>query len=119
MALSSLLIDARAALSQRADELFVPVGDAGEKKIILFFSISAGRRRARVGQVVGASFAEVWQKGASMVQRLAARHKVTVRWLRVDWVTEDRKSTRLNSSHVAISYAVFCLKKKMFPGTWQ
>src|SRR5204862_4390141 len=27
-------------------------------------------------------------------------------------VEEDRKSTRLNSSHVEISYAVFCLKKK-------
>ena len=27
-------------------------------------------------------------------------------------LTEDRKSTRLNSSHVVISYAVFCLKKK-------
>src|SRR5436305_13994633 len=27
-------------------------------------------------------------------------------------VMEDRKSTRLNSSHVRISYAVFCLKKK-------
>src|SRR3712207_7649464 len=26
---------------------------------------------------------------------------------------EDRKSTRLNSSHANISYAVFCLKKKM------
>src|SRR5690242_21442929 len=26
--------------------------------------------------------------------------------------TEDRKSTRLNSSHMSISYAVFCLKKK-------
>src|SRR5437660_8049873 len=26
--------------------------------------------------------------------------------------SKDRKSTRLNSSHVAISYAVFCLKKK-------
>src|SRR3712207_8669646 len=26
--------------------------------------------------------------------------------------TEDRKSTRLNSSHANISYAVFCLKKK-------
>src|SRR5699024_10833605 len=26
---------------------------------------------------------------------------------------EDRKSTRLNSSHVSISYAVFCLKKKI------
>src|SRR5690554_7683755 len=28
---------------------------------------------------------------------------------------EDRKSTRLNSSHVRISYAVFCLKKKNHP----
>src|SRR5580700_9735819 len=28
------------------------------------------------------------------------------------WVAKDRKSTRLNSSHVEISYAVFCLKKK-------
>src|SRR5208283_5657149 len=27
-------------------------------------------------------------------------------------VTADRKSTRLNSSHITISYAVFCLKKK-------
>src|SRR5207249_8390644 len=27
-------------------------------------------------------------------------------------LSEDRKSTRLNSSHVSISYAVFCLKKK-------
>src|SRR3712207_7387629 len=27
--------------------------------------------------------------------------------------TEDRKSTRLNSSHANISYAVFCLKKKI------
>src|SRR5207253_5379520 len=30
----------------------------------------------------------------------------------------DRKSTRLNSSHVAISYAVFCLKKKRRTGMW-
>src|SRR5690625_362845 len=29
-----------------------------------------------------------------------------------DKIEGDRKSTRLNSSHVAISYAVFCLKKK-------
>src|SRR5699024_3717375 len=30
-----------------------------------------------------------------------------------DWLpSEDRKSTRLNSSHVSISYAVFCLNKK-------
>src|SRR2546427_3567319 len=30
----------------------------------------------------------------------------------VNWLTTDRKSTRLNSSHSQISYAVFCLKKK-------
>src|SRR2546426_8144039 len=29
----------------------------------------------------------------------------------------DRKSTRLNSSHLVISYAVFCLKKKKSPAT--
>src|SRR2546426_9210461 len=28
------------------------------------------------------------------------------------WQSADRKSTRLNSSHLVISYAVFCLKKK-------
>src|SRR5690625_5772366 len=35
--------------------------------------------------------------------------------LATDWSIsdEDRKSTRLNSSHVANSYAVFCLKKKI------
>src|SRR3712207_8236256 len=29
-----------------------------------------------------------------------------------EWYDRDRKSTRLNSSHANISYAVFCLKKK-------
>src|SRR5258705_1973784 len=32
--------------------------------------------------------------------------------VRVSMVWVDRKSTRLNSSHLGISYAVFCLKKK-------
>src|SRR5205814_4199158 len=37
----------------------------------------------------------------------------TVAWYvaHADWVEKDRKSTRLNSSHLGISYAVFCLKK--------
>src|SRR5699024_12380891 len=34
------------------------------------------------------------------------------RWYTGTDVKGDRKSTRLNSSHVSISYAVFCLKKK-------
>src|SRR5437870_6705898 len=40
---------------------------------------------------------------------LAAIHGVPFVGIAAD---KDRKSTRLNSSHVAISYAVFCLKKK-------
>src|SRR3989442_11245940 len=32
----------------------------------------------------------------------------------IDSIRIDRKSTRLNSSHVRISYAVFCLKKKKY-----
>src|SRR5438874_10347596 len=35
------------------------------------------------------------------------------RFLRLYKQNVDRKSTRLNSSHVEISYAVFCLKKKI------
>src|SRR2546427_5211662 len=37
-----------------------------------------------------------------------------ITWTNVQiiWGDEDRKSTRLNSSHSQISYAVFCLKKK-------
>src|SRR5258708_11031929 len=38
----------------------------------------------------------------------------------VDWpVDSDRKSTRLNSSHQIISYAVFCLKKKKKKRTYK
>src|SRR3989442_9962527 len=37
------------------------------------------------------------------------------RQLRIPEFQQDRKSTRLNSSHVRISYAVFCLKKKKKP----
>src|SRR5690625_5523197 len=42
---------------------------------------------------------------------LVRKRNVTV-WALAISVLVDRKSTRLNSSHVASSYAVFCLKKK-------
>src|SRR2546430_13414671 len=42
-------------------------------------------------------------------------HRVTWKLRRVlGRILEDRKSTRLNSSHSQISYAVFCLKKKNY-----
>src|SRR5256885_10712162 len=58
------------------------------------------------------------------VRRFAVRENERVRFVpaaEVDWIEADgnyvvlhadRKSTRLNSSHLVISYAVFCLKKK-------
>src|SRR5437899_8175214 len=47
---------------------------------------------------------------AAVVSGAYASHYATSRELRSE--AEDRKSTRLNSSHLGISYAVFCLKKK-------
>src|SRR5436190_12904945 len=41
---------------------------------------------------------------------------VLYEWLRGPRNQQDRKSTRLNSSHTVISYAVFCLKKKKTAG---
>src|SRR5690625_6101581 len=43
------------------------------------------------------------RRGDISIRQIGRNHK---------FVDPDRKSTRLNSSHVAISYAVFCLKKK-------
>src|SRR5438132_5269301 len=49
-----------------------------------------------------------WQFDVVRLQRLQhLPHMVAA-----DLMAQDRKSTRLNSSHTVISYAVFCLKKK-------
>src|SRR5207249_7929019 len=54
----------------------------------------------------------------SVVQSRAARKRVgrlrvcCAAYSKSEKAEKDRKSTRLNSSHVSISYAVFCLKKK-------
>src|SRR5699024_11790889 len=52
-------------------------------------------------------FSQVTDK-AAINQMLKLLTDVIHRW------QQDRKSTRLNSSHVSISYAVFCLKKKQY-----
>src|SRR5690625_6894301 len=57
--------------------------------------------------VVGVAHPVVIHFVAPVTDRAAAERVITIRS-----DSEDRKSTRLNSSHVAISYAVFCLKKK-------
>src|SRR5690625_6148807 len=63
----------------------------------------------------------VWQTGSGTQSNMNVNEVLSYvgnEWLKeqnselVLHPNEDRKSTRLNSSHVAISYAVFCLKKK-------
>src|SRR5256885_12148946 len=63
-------------------------------------AISASRFLRKPAQVIGAhrDFRLALGEGLAVLQR--------------DQPSEDRKSTRLNSSHLVISYAVFCLKKK-------
>src|SRR5439155_4637704 len=74
------------ALIGRADDLL-----DGMRRIEECHAADARGGGPAVGQ------AEIRESGAELVEDDAGR---------------DRKSTRLNSSHVAISYAVFCLKKK-------
>src|SRR3712207_7541299 len=56
----------------------------------------------------GTSMAVELRLGSDTTDHVASLH----RWLRREQPVRDRKSTRLNSSHANISYAVFCLKKK-------
>src|SRR5215475_3555757 len=67
--------------------------------------------RARAGAAIEA-LAELQPRTAHLMARTASSQRSDVS-ATVDIPAEaDRKSTRLNSSHVKISYAVFCLKKK-------
>src|SRR5262245_65384444 len=58
---------------------------------------------------------DAWLHGSAVIVGLGAL-ATFVRWCKkqqaMQTIPTDRKSTRLNSSHLGISYAVFCLKKK-------
>src|SRR5690625_6052250 len=51
--------------------------------------------------------------GRSVLDRFDGHHDAGAESTRSGQVNRDRKSTRLNSSHVATSYAVCCLKKQI------
>src|SRR5260221_7479862 len=55
----------------------------------------------------------VYMEFVNKIAAIARKHgKRSMFWADIAQNMEDRKSTRLNSSHTVISYAVFCLKKK-------
>src|SRR5207302_4442541 len=103
-ALEGLVGGAERLLLQVQLNLPRAVGDFSEARLAhdaLEHQPSADRHVRRIGiQPLAAALAE---GGVQLPgERVAAN----------GWMPIDRKSTRLNSSHVKISYAVFCLKKK-------
>src|SRR5207249_8113791 len=60
---------------------------------------------------VGLAFASGWQANDFV---LRPENYANSKGVMLEQIDQDRKSTRLNSSHVSISYAVFCLKKKIY-----
>src|SRR5690625_4633577 len=73
----------------------------------LLFLLSSPLRTAAEKRRIEHLVAALWDLGLKVSQTVQ-----TIAQSLESSQTEDRKSTRLNSSHVAISYAVFCLKKK-------
>src|SRR5205814_5175340 len=58
--------------------------------------------------------AEIWAilKSRYKLKTRIILYQLQCQFNMIKMIDEDRKSTRLNSSHLGISYAVFCLKKK-------
>src|SRR3712207_3395969 len=73
-----------------------------------------------LAMISGVAFATILAVVAGLVLSASAAvsHDVWSNIIRKGKDSEDRKSTRLNSSHANISYAVFCLKKKKRLITW-
>src|SRR5687768_13617362 len=98
----------RAIVHDDVDEVELP-GEEGYFGVLpghapMLAALRTGEMWYRKGQerfyaFVDGGFAEVLPEQVSILAQVAER-------------AEDRKSTRLNSSHGYISYAVFCLKKK-------
>src|SRR5438270_8050824 len=62
-------------------------------------------------------YTTLFRSAAEAIRRILVEAAAVLAGLLAAGGLEDRKSTRLNSSHSQISYAVFCLKKKNEPGS--
>src|SRR5437870_6006308 len=93
-----------------ADEVFGAINEDLLWEAVKHYRASqrAGTHATKNRKLVSGSGKKLWkQKGTGRARVGSIRSPL---WRHGG--TVDRKSTRLNSSHVAISYAVFCLKKK-------
>src|SRR5262245_43685936 len=86
---------------------------AGGKNVTSGYSVLDTDRLVTVASTGGASPCVInLPPAADATQTVTIKNVGTVALSVVPNGSEDRKSTRLNSSHLGISYAVFCLKKK-------
>src|SRR5690606_41743833 len=82
-------------------------------RIVLFFVTGRRPPRSTLFPYTTLFRSQIALQQMQMARDLAERaSSVKSNFLRM--MSQDRKSTRLNSSHVKISYAVFCLKKKKY-----
>src|SRR5262245_37132192 len=100
-----------------------PGGGALMSEQARWCATARGLRAARLSVIKADVEARLGQRELT-VTAIAALQRVSPRYVQMLFQTEgttfskfvlgrrDRKSTRLNSSHLGISYAVFCLKKK-------
>src|SRR5206468_1106555 len=103
-----LLVQVHAA---SVNPLDVKTRDGKFKMLLKYqFPLVLGNDLSGVVSDVGAQVTR-FKKGDAVYARLD-RDRIGARHLRAHVGNQDRKSTRLNSSHDQISYAVFCLKKK-------
>src|SRR5438034_5868978 len=111
----------RTALQQKADE-FMPVIKTGRTHLQDATPIRLGQEfLGYAGQIergisrmrhAQEELSEVALGGTAVGTGVNTHPEFSVRVCRILSEMKDRKSTRLNSSHTVISYAVFCLKKK-------
>ncbi|UUP19754.1 hypothetical protein [Nitratireductor thuwali] len=79
--LTQLLARLRPTVQQEAAALPEPFPG-----YVLFFSISDGKKQAKVVTATGTDFAGTWKQGAGRARRAAAAERMVPRWVRVDWV---------------------------------
>src|SRR3712207_8494394 len=109
---------------ERAQLRKVPRFQSGDRVKVHFQVVEGNRRRTQVfegtvlkrqGSGARETFTVRKQSFGVGVERTFPVHSPKIERIEV---ARDRKSTRLNSSHANISYAVFCLKKKQLSHTF-
>src|SRR5690606_855089 len=90
--------------------MYMTVEDPHAETNQVLFSVSKRKIKKAVDRnYIKRRVKEAYRLNKSLISSSVAKNKIALIYVASE--LEDRKSTRLNSSHVKISYAVFCLKK--------